>query len=168
MGTDKARLVREGGMIQAEWLRVVLERASYRVVEVGPGVSGAEVIADDGQGPHRAIVGAVRELDLRPQDLVVVVPVDLYRVSVQALSWLWRMGLDGPFAVRRANGPAWDLAGGWVAGIDGSAARLSALWPGARLVALPPLLEAQLQDADDPRTLAEQLMIEGRSGIGSS
>lgn len=168
MGTDKARLPREGGAIQAEWLRDALERASYRVVEVGPGVSGAAAVADAGFGPHRAIVAALEELDLRPQDLVVVVPVDLFRASVDALSWMWRVALEGPFVVRRADGPAWDLAGGWVASVDRSATRLSALWPGARLVTVPSPLEADLQDADDPRALAQQLMIERRGRIGSS
>ncbi len=167
MGRDKALVQRADGRPQARWLRDQLIAAGLAVVEVGQGVSGAQTVRDAGVGPHIAVSQAVRELGLRPSDVVVTVPVDLYRASVEALEWFKREALDGPLVIVRADGPTWDLQGGWVGALTPHVTRLAELFYGVRRRSAPGPLAAAFRDADDPGSLREQLAIEGGGRVGS-
>jgi len=157
MGVDKAALVRPDGRVQAAWLADLLERAGLDVVEVGQGVSGRFTIRDSRQGPHTAVIEALDLLGLHPRDLVVVVPVDLYRVSLEAIEWLIRAAFEGPFVVERAQGMAWDLWGAWTACVNPAACRLAELVREPRRCRPPLALEGDLDDADDSAALGQQL-----------
>lgn len=89
-GSDKAR-VEVDGLTLAARTAAALGAVASPALEVGPGVSGLDrVIEDDpGSGPLAALAAGWRHLsDLGPRPFVLVVAVDLPRITTGFLSWL--------------------------------------------------------------------------------
>ncbi len=149
MGFDKARL-EVGGVAQAARIAGVAGALAGRVVEVGGSSAGVERVADTGEGPHNAILLAVRELGLPRGELVVVLPVDLYALEASGLSWLVREVYRYPGLVMgsdRPNYAVFGAAAGYLAR-DPRPRSLREMAGGLRRLVPPAGLADQFSDAD--------------------
>jgi hypothetical protein len=155
MGRDKASIPRASGVPQARHLgTLVTELAGVRGVELGPGVSGLAAHGDRGEGPAVALADAVARGYLAARVLVVV-PVDLFRLERGGLGWLVRQARQAPLVVRIPAGVSWAICGGRVEAFrwGGPPRSMRALVRGFRLVAPPPGIVDQFLDADRPEDL---------------
>jgi len=155
MGRDKATILRSTEKTQAHYLAGLLTALDgMRGVELGPGASPLEAFDDPGEGPARALVYA-RDQGYLAARVLVVVPVDLFRLELGGLGWLVRQARQAPLVVAGPSGPSWTICGG-----RGEAFRwnppgtsMRELVRGFRLLAPPLPLAHQFLDADRPEEL---------------
>lgn len=155
MGRDKATLSRVNGVTQAHYLAsLVAELEGVRGIELGPGVTGLAAHGDRGEGPAVALANAVAQGYLAARVLVVV-PVDLFRLERGGLGWLVRQARQAPLVVRTPAGASWTICGGRVEALrwSGSVGSMRDLVRGWRLVAPPSGIAHQFLDADRPEEL---------------
>lgn len=155
MGRDKATIERHEGVPQAVYLgSIVTQHAGLRAVELGPGRSLLEAHPDAGEGPARALSQAAAE-GLLVARLLVVLPVDLFRLEYGGIGWLVRQGRTAPLVVRGPTGPNWTICAGRPEAFNWgeSPTAMRELVRGFRLVAPPRSIVDQFFDADRPEDL---------------
>ncbi|MCL5054168.1 NTP transferase domain-containing protein [Ferrimicrobium acidiphilum] len=159
MGRDKAGLYR-GSSSQAQWLaRLVIEVVGPRVIEVGGTAANCDYFLDRGMGPacalhEAAIAGAFGEFGV-----VVVLPVDLYRLEATGVRWFVREVLRMPSVLMLDHSPSWATFGAPVEmlrqePIGGS---MRAYTSRLRLLEVPSGLASQFYDSDYPWELPDSV-----------